>query len=176
MCKRKQKYDGSGSGLNSPGDFFMIRKQEMAGEARLFFLNPLELTPKPLEQTCCLGKVFSGQSHSCYHTFPKPLSEHGGSVMVPLIVRLPTCTFALACVQFAHFCCVRLTRISCCGTAVSTLTRDRSTALALAAASDGANRVPAGSLQDWAAMSGNVPGGGLGCSLGHAKYANANRT
>lgn len=176
MCKRKQKYDGSGSGLNRPGDFFMIRKQEMAGEARLFFLDPLELTPKPLSRPAVLGKSFFAQSHSCYHTFPKPLSEHGGSVVVPLIVRLPTCTSALACVQFAHFCCARLTRISCRGTAVSTLTRDRSTALALAAASDGANRVPAGSLQDWAAMSGNVPGGGLGCSLGHAKYANANRT
>lgn len=174
MCKRKQKYDGSGSGLNGPGDFFMIRKQEMAGEVRFFF--PLELTPKPLSRPAVLGKSFFGQSHSCYHTFPKPLSDHGGSVMVPLIVRLPTCTFALACVQFAHLCCMRLTKISCCGTAVSTLTRDRSTALTLAAASDGANRVPAGSLQDWAAMSGNVPGGGMGCSLGHAKYANANRT
>lgn len=49
----------------------MIRKQEMAGEARLFFLNPPELTLKPLEQICCLGKVFFWSITQLLSHFPQ---------------------------------------------------------------------------------------------------------
>lgn len=70
-----------------------------------WFLSIINLKP-PLEQNHLSWKAFLG---SCHHLLSQTLNlplatDHDSSILGPLTVCLPTCTFARACVQIAHFC------------------------------------------------------------------------